>query len=264
MDKNRLLMIGVILAIVVVAGLGYVLGVQPQLAAAQASDLQRSTIAAQNATTEADLAKMRSDYSNLGALKAKLATLQTSIPSSPALDKFLQDVYVLASSTGATVTAFTPADAVAYVPPVAPVTAPAATGTTSGSSPSPTPSPSLAPAAPAAPQAPAVQSNPLITAQNFVAIPVKIGIQANDAAAFAFLDKLQKGKRLFLVTSFSAGGSAGTATPGSPSAGSTYTIGGYVYVLASPKAGSISPGAAGSTSTSTSTSTPTPTSTPKP
>lgn len=258
MDKNRLLMIGVILAIAVVAGLGYLFGVQPQLAAAQAADVQRSTIATQNSLTEANLTKLRSDYSNLGALKAKLAKLQASIPSSPALDTFLQDLYVLASSTGATVSAFTPADAVAYTPPAAPVPAPAATGTTSSSSPSPTPAPSVAPVAPAAPQSPTVQSNPLITAQNFVAIPVKIGILATDANALTFLDKLQNGSRLFLVTSFSGGGSAGTATAGAPAAAPSYTIGGYVYVLASPKAGTVSPGAAGSTPT------PTPTTTPKP
>ncbi|WP_426516255.1 hypothetical protein ACPPVQ_16725 [Diaminobutyricibacter sp. McL0618] len=262
MDKNRLLMIGAVLAIAIVGGLGYVLGVQPQLAAAQAADLQRSTIAAQNASTQDAITKMRADYGKLNELKAQLATLQTSIPSSPALDKLLSTVYLLASSTGATVTAFTPSDAVAYLPPAAPAPAPAATGK-AGSSPSPsaTPAPSAAPAAPTAPQAPTLKSNPLITAQNFVAIPVKIGIQAPDAAALAFLDKLQNGPRLFMVTSFSGGG-GGAATASGTASLPTYTIGGYVYVLASPKAGTVSPGAAGATPTPT--STPAPTATPKP
>lgn len=254
MEKSRLLMIGVVLAIVIVGALGYVLGVQPQLATAQASDLQRSTIASQNTATESAIAKLRSDYGKLTDLKSQLAGLQTSIPSSPALDKFLDSVYVLASSTGATVTAFTPGDAVAYLPPAAPAPAPAATGT-SGSTPAPTPTPTPAPVAPVAPQAPALQSNPLITSQNFVAIPVKIGIQAPDAAAFAFLDKLQKGPRLFLVTAFSEGSAPGATTPGTLVAAPTYTISGYVYVLASPKAGTVSPGAAGATPTAT----PTPT-----
>ena len=96
-------MIGVILAIIVVAALGYVLGVQPQLATASAADQQRSTIATQNASTEIAITKLKSDYGKLDALRSQLAALQTSVPSSPALDAFLDDVYVLASSTGTTV-----------------------------------------------------------------------------------------------------------------------------------------------------------------
>jgi Tfp pilus assembly protein PilO len=65
MDKHRLVMIGLGLAMAAVVGLGYVLGIQPQLSAAAAANAQTASIAAANQASELQLAKLEKDYARL-------------------------------------------------------------------------------------------------------------------------------------------------------------------------------------------------------
>jgi hypothetical protein len=90
-------------------------------------------------------------------------------------------------------------------------------------------------------------TNSQVTAANFVAIPVTISVNGTYGQALNFVDGLQHGKRLFLVTTFASTKSAEAAAPApAPTSGSTsgsssaptqaaaapsWTVGGYVYVV---------------------------------
>ncbi|MEN2736638.1 hypothetical protein ABCS02_02505 [Microbacterium sp. X-17] len=234
MDKQRLVIAGVGLAIALVIGLGYLFGVQPQLTAASAAADQTATITSSNQASEVTLQKLKKDYANIDQFKGQLAKLQLSIPSTRSLDALLADLHVLAASTGETITGFDPSDPVAYTPPVSAAATPTATSTASPS-PSPTPAPTAtAPAAPTAPQAPKTTTNSLITASNFVAIPLTITVKGSTDGAIAFLGELQHGPRLVLVTGFSGteDKSASSGQGGAAAASAvTYTVKGLVYVL---------------------------------
>ncbi|MFP3380300.1 hypothetical protein SB767_28695, partial [Bacillus sp. SIMBA_069] len=81
--------------------------------------------------------------------------------------------------------------------------------------------------------------NALITSQNFAAQPVTITVRGQYANILDFVNGLQKGSRLFLVTSFSTGPTTGTdAVPGSLDA----KIAGYIYSLTEPQTGTGQPG----------------------
>lgn len=248
MDRNRLWMIGAVVAMIAVVAGGVLLGVQPQLSAATAADAQRASIVADNASKQAVLEKLKSDYTQLPQLQAQLSDLKASVPSSAQMPEFIDAIGALAVSTHTTISSFTPSDAQPYTPPVtAPVAGAAASGSGStGSTATPSPSPSSsatatpvpAPTAPSAPQAPPIVTNPKITPANFVAIPITIGVKGSYSNALAFVDGLQHGRRLFLVTSFASGGSSGGAggagSSGGSSAPSSWTVGGFAYVLLDP------------------------------
>lgn len=256
MDKQRIVIAATGLAIAVVLALGYLLGVQPQLAAVGAANVQIAAAQANNQAAEAQLATLKQDFGKLSTYESQLAQLQQSVPSNRSLDAMLSDLRALAATTGTTISQFNSGQPVAYVPPAPPAAAaPAAGAGAPGASSSQTPTPT--PTAATTPAAPQTTTNPLITAGNFVAIPVTIGVQGSTDAAIAFLGALQHGSRLVLVTGFTgtenvegaapAAGAKGAA-PAGP-AGSTYTITGLVYVLgaAQPAEGSTTSEASGAT-----------------
>jgi Tfp pilus assembly protein PilO len=225
-DKNRLWVIGAILVMVAIIAAGWFLGIQPQLATAAAADQSRSTTQVQNTVNETLLASLKKDYSNIGTLKTQLASLQDSVPESAEISAFVTELDALAGAHQATVTAITVADAKAYAPPVAAVPAPAPGAT---ATPAPTPSPTAAPVAPAAPVGTLRVTNPKITAANFVAIPVQLSITGQYSNVLDFVNGLQMGPRLFLVTSLSITTPAATAKTTGSSVESN--IGGFIYVL---------------------------------
>lgn len=274
MDRQRLVIAGVGLAIALVIVLGYLFGIQPQLGAVSAASDQTASIAAANQASQATLDQLKKDYANRSQFAGQLAALQRSIPSSPDLDAFLVEVNALAQLTGVTISGVAPGQAVAYIPPAAPASAAPAASSSSGSSSTPTPTPTAA--APSAPQAPRAATNPLINASNFIAFPVKISIKGSTGAAIVFLGALQRGDRLALVTGFSGSEDAATATGpagagAATSAGSadtaTYSVDALVYVLATPAHPTPTPTPSSGRSTSTPAPTPsgaTPTPTPTP
>jgi Tfp pilus assembly protein PilO len=250
-DKNRLWIIGSVAAMVVVVALGLLFGIQPQLTAAVTADQQRQTVAADNATKLAQLHKLESDFKQLPALKESLKQLAESVPSHPDLAAMISNLDALAAGTGTTIESIAVKDAQPYAPPA--VTPAPASGTPgSTATPTSTPAPTAAPTAtPAKPRAPAPVTNSQVTAANFVAIPVTISVNGTYGQALNFVDGLQHGKRLFLVTTFASTKSAEAAapapapTPGSTSGSSSgsssaptqaaaapsWTVGGYVYVV---------------------------------
>lgn len=224
-DRNRMFLIAAALTGVVVLVLGFLVGVQPQLAAATAAGSQQESVEAQNAALRESLAQLEKDNAELPALKSDLATLATSIPSQAALSSFLTELDELAAASGTTITGFTSSDAVSYEPEVpGPSSADTAEPDASG-----TAAMDGTTAAPVAPTAPELVTDPLVTAANFSSIPLTVSIQGSYAQARDFLGKLQGGSRLFLVTAFaSTGSSEGGDTAGIPD---QWTVGGLVYVL---------------------------------
>jgi hypothetical protein len=222
MSGNRLWVIGAVLAMVVIAVLGWIVGVQPQLTAAATSAAQRVSVDATNARYQAALDKLEADHKKLPQLQQELATLTASIPSSTDSASFVKELNEVAAAHGVTITAMTFSDAVGYKPPAqAAVPASSATGSTA------TPSPA-APSPSATPSAPAPVTNPLITSSNFFASPVQVAVSGQLANVLDFLDGAQKGTRLFLVSSLS---STPSTTEGAPAGTVDATIGGYIYAV---------------------------------
>jgi Tfp pilus assembly protein PilO len=267
-DRNRLWLIGLVAVMVAVVALGWLLGIQPQLAAAAAADQQRATVQTQNATNETVLAKLKKDYSSIDELKQQLVSLRQSVPASAEMSAFVTELDSLSAAHQVTVKTIGVSDAMPYTPPVAP---PTAATSTASPSPSPTATPAPVAAAPTAPTAPPAVTNAKITAANFIAIPIQLSLSGTYSSVLDFVNGLQMGPRLFLVTKFSTTASSDPkATPGAVDA----TVGGYVYVVldanaAAEKAATPSPtpkpkatATPKSTTTPTATTTPTPTTTP--
>jgi Tfp pilus assembly protein PilO len=206
-------------------------------------------VAADNATKLAQLHKLESDFKQLPALKESLKQLAESVPSHPDLAAMISNLDALAAGTGTTIESIAVKDAQPYAPPaVTPAPASGTPGSTATPTSTPAPTSTAAPtAAPAKPQAPAPVTNSQVTAANFVAIPVTISVNGTYGQALNFVDGLQHGKRLFLVTTFASTKSAEAAAPApAPTSGSTsgsssaptqaaaapsWTVGGYVYVV---------------------------------
>ncbi|MBO1740305.1 hypothetical protein [Leifsonia sp. TF02-11] len=226
MNSNRLWIIGSVLAMVVVMVLGWVLGIQPQLASAAASTAQRLTVDETNARYAAVLAKLKSDHEHLPDLKQQLAQLAASVPADTDSSSFVKELNTVAGTCGVTIKSLTFADAVAYKPPVAPQAA--ASTSSSGSTATPSPAPSST-----TPTAPALVTSPLVTSSNFSATPVQIGVRGSLDQVLNFLEGAQKGARLFLVTTLN---STPSTDEGVPAGTVDATIGGYVYVVSTARA----------------------------
>jgi Tfp pilus assembly protein PilO len=248
MDRNRLWLIGLVAVMVAVVALGWLLGIQPQLAATAAADQNRATVQSENAANEVVLAKLKKDYSSIGELKQRLVSLRQSVPASADMSAFVTELDTLAGAHQVTVKTITVSDAVPYTAPIAPAAAPTATA-----SPATTPTPAPIAAAPTAPTAPPAVTNSKITAANFIAIPIQLSLAGAYSNVLDFVNGLQMGPRLFLVTTFSTSASSATAGAGAVDA----TVGGFVYVVLDANA------AAAKAATPTPTPTPKPKSTPK-
>lgn len=256
MSSNRLWMIGLAVAIVAVLGLGWLVGVAPQLAAVDAANAQRQTVQQQNEQATTALAKLKSDYAGIDDLKTKLATLQKSVPGSTELSSFIREMSAASGTSSAVVTNITIGDAQPYT---APAPAPAATSAPSTSTPAPTPAPTAAPAgAAAAPPAPApaqLTRNPKITGANFIAIPISVGLAGSYAQVLSFTQAAQNGARLYLVNKVSSiedaastvklpAGTSSTDQPASEPQVKA-TISGFVYVFLYSDSATPTPAPAG-------------------
>lgn len=222
MTRNRLNMLIAVMAMVVVALAGFFLGVQPQLAQAANDHIQQTSVDATNRTTAAELARLKERSKSLPALKAELAKLTASVPGSASMSSFYGAVDKVAAGAGVKVSAITTSDAVAYTAPV-----PAASTADAAATDEATASAS----ATAAPTTGATtETDPAISGKNFSAIPVSVSVDGSFDQALAFVGGLQDGARLFLVNTVSSSASQDSADA-SAAASTTWTFGGYVYVL---------------------------------
>lgn len=202
--------IGSVLAIVAVVAAGWFIGISPQLAAASSANSQRTSVMAANARNEILLAKLKRDYQNIDALKNQVSTLQESVPTSADISSFVTELNTLANARKVTLKSITVSDAKPYTPATQ-------LANKSGTA--------------------ASQTNPKITSKNFVIIPVQIGVTGDYGKVLDFVNDVQQGRRLFLVSALSSMGSTNakgvkgspTITGGAQRVDSSIT--GFIYVL---------------------------------
>jgi Tfp pilus assembly protein PilO len=221
MQNHRILSLGSILAMLIIPVIGWFLVAQPQLAAAGEADAQRAAIAEQITATTAVVAQLKTDSEQLPDLMADLDELRGSIPADIDPSGYIDGLGALADLTGVSIVGLTVSDPQAYSPAkpeVDPdlVVVPedgAEEGAGDGE------------AAPVVPvDDPAFVTNPLITAENFVAIPVSIEISGKYSALLNFVKGLQSRDRLFLVATLSTARENGSSNM-------TAAIGGFIYAI---------------------------------
>ncbi|WP_282820010.1 hypothetical protein [Curtobacterium flaccumfaciens] len=226
MTRNRLNMLLAVVAMVVVALAGFFLGVQPHLAQAASDRTDQVSVDATNRTTAAELARLKDRAKSLPAMKAELAELTTSVPSSANMSSFYGAVDGVAARAGVKVSAITTSDAVAYTAPAAASTAAGTEDSSASATDEATPEPTAASTGAAT----APVTDPAISAANFSAIPVSVSVDGSFDQALSFVGGMQDGARLFLVTTVSSSISQDSTDPAAAAA-TTWTFGGYVYVL---------------------------------
>lgn len=226
MNTHRLWVIGSVILIVAVLGLGFLLGVQPQLSTIATANSARAEVEAGNALAELKLAALQQDFDNIDELKGELAALVASVPTGANAPELVDQLDALAKQVVVTLTGITVAEAQPYTPvtPAAPpVPAPAAEGATGES---------VAATEPAAPLAPPAGAPPvvsaLITPANFAVQQVSVTITGGYAQVLDYVNGLQTGERLFLVTTLN------TTAPSEADGTVDATIGGLVYAALTP------------------------------
>lgn len=233
MDKTRLWVIASVLVMALVLAGGWFLGVQPQLGSIADAEAQTASVQQTNETYAQALAKLKKDSADLPALKAKLASLAASVPEGSAVPAFIDQLNALYTASNVVCIDQSFSDAVAY----SPVAPPAAATPTSTQTPAPGAAATPTPAPTATAGTPPVVSS-LITATNFAARPVSITVRGQFADILTFVNGLQTGPRLFLVTSFSTV----AATDAAAGAGSLDAkVSGYVFSLTPDGQGGAAP-----------------------
>ena len=249
MDRNRLWVLGAVLLIGATAVLGWTLGISPKLTQASVADADRAAIETQNSAYEAQVATLKKQFEGIGDLKSNLAALRLAVPSAAEIPAFITQLDAIGQQHQVTLTDIKVNDAQLYVPVAAAAsTAPSAVapGTAdatpaAGGTPPPAAAAPVVPTVAEAAAALAPKPSALVTAANFVYVPVTLTIDGSYGNVLDFIEGLQKGTRLVLVTTFSTSPavapapveaedtSAGTV-PGASDA-VTATISAIVYVL---------------------------------
>ncbi len=233
MSKNRVWTLGLSAAIVVVAVLGYILGVSPILSQTSAAEQQLSSVTSSNQSAQSRNTVLKSQFSNLASLTADLGKLNVSIPRGADMPVFLREINSLTDQAGVVLGTVTVGAGELYKSPDAVTAAPASTTVT----PAPSPSPSAGATAPIAPAAPAGPSSRLTL------IPVQISVNGGYDAVMAFVGSVQSGERLYLVKSVAV-----SSTPDKPDA-FIGTLIGFVYALPTVAAPAASTPVAGTAAT---------------
>ncbi|QCB95802.1 hypothetical protein E5206_01725 [Arthrobacter sp. PAMC25564] len=206
MDKNRIFLIGAVLAMAVIVLFGFLVGVQPQLAAAAAAQENAAAARAKNAASANVLAALKRDYATLDVLKQQRDALRQAIPAGTDMSSFIAEIHSLEVAHGVTLSAFTVTDGQAYLPAKT-ATPAAATATTPATTPAPA-------------------SSAGVNSKNFTLMPIQLTVTGQYAKVLNFVYGLQTGTRLMLVTTFSS-----SATGAGPSSDVSASIGGFAYVL---------------------------------
>lgn len=236
MDKTKIWMLAGAIVMVGVLAMGWFVGVQPQLTSIADTDSQTESIRAQNQATEIANAKLKGDYENIDEFRAELEKLRGSIPADAAMPTFLTQIDALASSTGTVIAGITVDEPQPYTAPASSAeapAAPAAEATDDSAEGAETASENSDAEAQTEEEdtAPVISTDPRITAENFVAVPVSIDVRGTFAQAMEFTSALQHGTRLYLVTELSTSESPETATDIMQVEAH---VSGYVYVLLTP------------------------------
>lgn len=118
-QSNRTwILIGVVLSIAIVVA-GWLVGIQPQLAATARADAGATSLDDQNALAELELARLKVQAEALPELQSQLDSLRLSVPERLKLEAFSAELVQIAASTGVTLTAVSFSQAIPAVPAAA-------------------------------------------------------------------------------------------------------------------------------------------------
>lgn len=199
MIRNRIWLWGGALVSIGILGVGWMIGIQPQLNKISLANQSREIVVAQNAKDEILLAKLKSDFQNIDSLKIDLARLRTSVPTQAEISAFVSELNFLANTHEVTVKSITVNDAKPYTPN---------TGAGDG-------------------DGHPVFTDPKITSENFIVMPVQFSVAGNYSKVLEFVRSVQTGERLFLISNFGSTGSTKSEAAGKVDS----AVGGYMYVL---------------------------------
>lgn len=212
MDRNRLFVIGAALAMVVVVFFGWTVGIQPQLAASVAAAEETKAVQANNAAQASVLSVLKKDYANIGTLKAQRDQLRREVPAGTDMSAFIDELHEAVVAHGVALGTLAVTEGQEYVAPK-----PAGTDT-------------AAPAGTAAP-APTAGTAP----EGLVLMPIQLSVTGQYGKVLDFVQGLQTGTRLVLITTLTT---APSSTTGGAGQDFVAQIGGFAYVLSDAKGAS--------------------------
>jgi Tfp pilus assembly protein PilO len=167
-SSTRTWTIGGVLAIVVVLALGFFLGIQPQLQAADLAQRQLIDVEAQNDLARLELEALKQQFELLPEITAELDALRLSIPATASIDEFTTQLAGQLAATGVTLVTFTASPGASFIP-----------------------SPQVVERVP-----------PGVDATNFVTIPFQLSAVGPRDGIIAFIAGIQDGRRLAVVDQF--------------------------------------------------------------
>jgi Tfp pilus assembly protein PilO len=214
MQQHRIISLASILAMLLIPVMGWFLVAQPQFAAAANADTQRADLDAQNAVATTQVEQLQADSAKLVGLNNDMDELRQSIPFDADASNYIDGLTAIAATSGVVITGLTVGDASPYAAAVS-ATAPVAPAPTEGDA---------AATAPVVPVDPAIVTSDLITSQTFVVIPVTIDVSADWSNILQFVQGLQSGSRLFLVTGLNSSRDETTNAL-------TASIAGFIYAI---------------------------------
>jgi len=214
MKQGRSSAMGALALIILIIGGGWFLKIAPQLNLISGIQKDQANVLATNVRSQLLLTKLKTDYQNIGNLKNELALLGRSVPANASISAFISELNSVANMHGATIKSILVSDAKPY----------------SVNTRVPTDSGIKEP--------PPLMDDPKITGSNFVIIPIQITASGKYPDVLDFINSIQTGERLFLISSLSSAGSMGnkpattTAQSASNKSGKVdASIGGFIYVL---------------------------------
>jgi len=220
MTTTRWWTAGAVLVMALLVALGWILGIAPRLAEAQAADDERVGVETLNATYEQTLVDLKKLDEDLPALTKQLDALEAALPPDAQVSTLLGQLNALAAESGVELTSIT-----AGVPEKFGAAAEAAAALAPVEAPAPVEGEE---AAPVAPDTETVAPAP----ENFVSVPVSVEFTGDPVALLAFVEKVQYGTRLFLVEALDITYDGG---------GGKVKIDGFVYVLTDPPVADTAP-----------------------
>ena len=211
------------------------LGVSPALASASDLHGQADQTRQQNDLLQLQVNSLAAEFKKLPDYKAKLAAIQTQMPSDPKLADFLRQLDQTAVAHQVAILSVTPGTPTAVSIAATPAAA-AAPAAGTAPAPDPSPSPSVAAPGPAPAAATGAEGAVASTPPGFESVNFSLQVQGTYANTLAFLYDLQNTvPRIFLV-----GGLQGQSLSQTPATGGhpasqvgdqLLTIAGLTYVL---------------------------------
>ena len=214
MKQGRSSAMGALALIILIIGGGWFLKIAPQLNLISGIQKDQANVLATNVRSQLLLTKLKTDYQNIGNLKNELALLGRSVPANASISAFISELNSVANMHGATIKSILVSDAKPY----------------SVNTRVPTDSGIKEP--------PPLMDDPKITSSNFVIIPIQITASGKYADILDFINSIQTGERLFLISSLTSAGTMGNKIATTSSQSSALksgkvdaSIGGFIYVL---------------------------------